>query len=101
MLLVLGIIEAMGGLYANGRKSKNDWTIELVSLLTLPTIVQPAIFVLIFWIGKKWLPLYEDFFLNSAIGWQVLAFLILDDMTQYWWHRLSHSNRIMPNLIGR
>src|SRR5688572_6839348 len=85
MLLFLGIMEAMGGLYFADRRSKNDWTIELVSLFTLPTIVQPAIFVLVIWTGKNWLPQYEDYFISSAIAWQVMAFLILDDMTQYWW----------------
>ena len=24
--------------------------------------------------------------------WHVLAFLILDDLTQYLWHRFSHEN---------
>ncbi len=27
-----------------------------------------------------------------------MAFLIFDDMTQYWWHRLSHANRTMWKL---
>ena len=97
-LLVLGIIEAIGGLYFNDKRSKNDWTIELISLFTLPTLVQPAIFMLTLWIGKNYFAPYEDYFVNSAIGWQILAFLILDDMTQYLWHRLSHSNRMMWKL---
>jgi hypothetical protein len=40
-------MQAMGGLYLHDRRSKNDWTIELVSLFTLPTIVQPIIFILV------------------------------------------------------
>ena len=98
MLLVLGIMEAMGGLYFDDRRTKNDWTIELVSLFTLPTLIQPAIFILTLWICKNLVPQYEDFFINLAICWQILAFLILDDMTQYWWHRLSHTNRMMWKL---
>ena len=98
MLLVLGIMEAMGGLYFDDKRTKNDWTIELVSLFTLPTLIQPAIFILTLWICKNLVPQYEDFFINLAICWQILAFLILDDMTQYWWHRLSHTNRMMWKL---
>jgi sterol desaturase/sphingolipid hydroxylase (fatty acid hydroxylase superfamily) len=98
MLLVLGILEAMGGLYFDDRRSKNDWTIELISLFTLPTLVQPTIFVLSFWICNTWFHQYEDYFVNAAYGWHILAFLMLDDMTQYWWHRLSHSNRMMWKL---
>lgn len=98
MLIVLGICEAMGGLYIGDRRTKNDWTIELVSLFTLPTLVQPAIFLLTLLIGKAAFPQFENHFLNVAIGWQILAFLVLDDLTQYLWHRISHSSRVMWKL---
>jgi len=98
MLIILGVMEAMGGLYFSDKRTKNDWTIELVSLFTLPTLVQPGIFVFTIWAGRTFFPGSEDLFVDSAWGWQIMAFLILDDMTQYWWHRLSHSNRIMWKL---
>lgn len=98
LLLILGALEALGGLYLQDKRTKNDFTIELVSLLTLPTLVQPGIFLLVFGIGNSWFPQYEDFYINLSIGWQILAFLVLDDMTQYWWHRLSHVNRTMWKL---
>jgi sterol desaturase/sphingolipid hydroxylase (fatty acid hydroxylase superfamily) len=98
LLLVLGLLEAIGGLYLEDRRTKNDWTIELLSLLLLPTLVQPGIFLLVFWTGETWFAEYEGHFMQLAIGWQVLAFLVLDDMTQYWWHRLSHANRLMWKL---
>lgn len=97
-LLVLGIIEALGGLYFNDRRTRNDFTIELVSLFTLPTLVQPGIFLFTFWLCHKFVPQYEDYYIHLGFGWQILAFLILDDMTQYWWHRLSHVNRVMWKL---
>ncbi|SVA76365.1 uncharacterized protein METZ01_LOCUS129219, partial [marine metagenome] len=37
VLLILGIIESLGGLYFNDNRSKNDLTIELVCLTILPT----------------------------------------------------------------
>lgn len=98
MLVVLGIFEATGGLYVGDRRTRNDWTIELVSLFTLPTLVQPAIFILTVLIGHAAFPQFENRFADLAIGWQILAFLILDDLTQYLWHRLSHSSRMMWKL---
>ena len=68
LLLILGIIEALGGLYLDDKRTKNDCTIELMSLFTLPTLVQPAIFVFTIWIGKTWFPQYEDYLINTAIG---------------------------------
>jgi len=92
-LLVLGIIEAFGGLYFNDKRTKNDFTIEFVSLATLPTLIQPSIFVIVFWLMTTFLPTYDSLFIDTSIWIQVTVFLIFDDMMQYWWHRLSHVNK--------
>jgi sterol desaturase/sphingolipid hydroxylase (fatty acid hydroxylase superfamily) len=98
LLLVLGVLEALGGLYFNDKRTKNDFTIELVSLVTLPTLVQPTIFFITIYLSHLFIPQYENHFIHLPISEQVIAFLILDDMTQYWWHRLSHINRKMWKL---
>lgn len=98
LLLVLGALEALGGLYFNDKRTKNDFTIELVSLVTLPTLVQPTIFFITIYLSHFFIPHYENHFIHLPIWGQVFAFLILDDMTQYWWHRLSHVNRKMWKL---
>lgn len=98
VMLVLGVLEAMGGLYINDRRTCNDFTIELVSLATLPTLIQPAIYAIVIAAMYAFLPQWEDIFISAWWGWHLLAFLVLDDMTQYWWHRLSHVNRFMWKL---
>lgn len=98
LLLVLGALEALGGLYLHDKRTRNDWSIEVISLLVLPTLVQPGIFLLVFTAGESWLPEYNNYLAGLAAGWQLLAFLILDDMTQYWWHRFSHVSRLMWKL---
>lgn len=98
VLLVLGIIEAIGGLYFDDKRTKNDFTIELMSLITLPTLIQPAIFLFMLWVMGTCFPGIEDYFIGGSIWWHILAFLVLDDMTQYWWHRFSHQNRAMWKL---
>jgi len=44
VLFLLGIIESLGGLYFNDKRTKNDFSIELLSLVTLPTFIQPGSF---------------------------------------------------------
>ena len=78
LLLVLGIIEAFGGLYFEDKRTKNDFSIELVSLVTLPILIQPAIFLFIFWIGDICFAQYENSLVELAIWWQILAFLVFD-----------------------
>lgn len=98
LLLILGIIESLGGLYFEDRRTRDDFSAEIISLLTLPTLIQPGIFLLVFFLMRNFLPGMEDYFLSTSMWWHVLAFLILDDMTQYWWHRLSHVHRGMWKL---
>jgi len=98
VLFLLGIIESIGGLYFNDKRSRNDFSIELLSLLTLPTFIQPGIFLFVLWFMGASFPELEDFYINSSFWWHLVAFLILDDLTQYWWHRLSHINKKMWKL---
>jgi sterol desaturase/sphingolipid hydroxylase (fatty acid hydroxylase superfamily) len=98
-LLVLGAAEALGGLYFNNdRRTKNDYAIEILGLVTLPTLIQPAILLTTLFAMKAWFPGLEDYFINFSLWWHVAAFLVLDDMTQYWWHRLSHISPTMWKL---
>jgi len=98
VLFLLGIIESIGGLYFKDKRSRNDFSIELLSLLTLPTFIQPGIFLFVLWFMGASFPELEDFYINSSFWWHLVAFLILDDLTQYWWHRLSHINKKMWKL---
>jgi len=98
VLLILGIFEAIGGLHLDDKRSKNDFTIELLSLISLPTLIQPGIFLFVLWFMGASFPRLEDYYLTSSLWWHVVAFLILDDLTQYWWHRLSHINKKMWKL---
>ena len=98
VLLILGIIESLGGLYFNDSRSKNDLTIELVCLTILPTLIQPAIIAFVIFLMGLWFPFYEDYFISSFFLWHILAFLIFDDLTQYLWHRFSHENAFMWKL---
>ena len=98
VLLILGIIESLGGLYFNDKRSKNDLTIELVCLTILPTLIQPAILAFVLFVMDLWFSFYEGYFISSFFLWHILAFIIFDDLTQYLWHRFSHENTFMWKL---
>jgi sterol desaturase/sphingolipid hydroxylase (fatty acid hydroxylase superfamily) len=98
VLLILGIIESLGGLYFNDKRSKNDFTIELVCLTILPTLIQPAILAFVLFVMDLWFSFYEGYFISSFFLWHILAFIFFDDLTQYLWHRFSHENTFMWKL---
>ncbi len=60
VLFILGILEALGGLYFNGKRSRNDFTIEIISLITLPALIQPGIFLLVIGLMKVYFPTLEN-----------------------------------------
>ena len=97
-ILVVGIIEALGGLYLNSKRTSNDYKIEFISLFTLPTLIQPAIMLIIFGLMDLFVPQLENYFMGYSYLLHILAFLIFDDMMQYWWHRLSHISPLLWKL---
>lgn len=82
-------------LFTNFFKKKSqktsDGIVEFFSTGFLLFLTQPAIILAVSYLGLKFFPQFE----NSLSGLHVLAafglFLIFDDLTQYWWHRLSHT----------
>ena len=66
LLLVLGAIEAFGGLYFNDKRTRNDFTIELISLITLPILIQPLIFLTTIWGMNRYFSGFENYFLETV-----------------------------------
>ena len=69
----------------------SDGAVEFFSTGTLILLTQPFIMATSYGLGLLFFPEFQD----RLSGLHFLAgfglFLIFDDLTQYWWHRLSHS----------
>lgn len=69
----------------------SDGAVEFFSTGTLLLLTQPLIMGASYALGLFFFPEFQD----KLSGLHFLAgfglFLIFDDLTQYWWHRLSHS----------
>ena len=98
ILLILFFIEAINGIYFNKKRSINDFTIEITSLIILPILIQPVIIIITILFMGIFFPDLKNYFINVSLWFHFIAFIVLDDMIQYWWHRLSHSNKIMWKL---
>ncbi len=74
----------------------NDAKLELFMFLSLLAITQPLAILVTNRLGNWLLPQYKDA-LASWPWWAMVGILILvDDLTQYWWHRLSHTPLLWP-----
>lgn len=79
-------------------QKKGDGTVELIGSLVLVLFSQPVIILMAIGLMTMLVPQYE----GAIETWPFLAifalFLVFDDMTQYWWHRITHSTPWLYNL---
>jgi len=74
----------------------NDTKLELFMFLSLLAITQPLAILVTGELGNWLAPQYKGV-LADWPWWAMVGILILvDDLTQYWWHRLSHSPLLWP-----
>lgn len=74
----------------------NDTKLELFMFVSLLLVTQPLAILLTSKLGGWLAPSYKGV-LADWPTWATIALLLVgDDMTQYWWHRLSHSPLLWP-----
>lgn len=97
MILGFAATEVISRRYKNTvHATANDTKLELFMFLSLLAISQPLAMLVTAKLGALWAPDYKDV-LADWPWWGMLGILILcDDLTQYWWHRLSHSPLLWP-----
>ena len=102
-ILVVCVMVGYGVMeYATGRYRQtvtadaNDTKLELLMFLSLLAICQPVALLTTNAIGSTWFPEMRHAWANWPWWAMVSALLIGDDMTQYWWHRASHSRWLWP-----
>ena len=88
--------------YASGRyrqtvtATANDTKLELLMFLSLLAICQPVALLTTNAIGSAWFPDMRGAWSEWPWWAMVGVLLIGDDLTQYWWHRASHSPWLWP-----
>ena len=74
----------------------NDTKLELFMFLSLLAVTQPLALLVTSKLGAWLAPDYKNV-LADLPWWGMVGLLILvDDLTQYWWHRLSHTPLLWP-----
>ena len=85
-------------LFSKSEQTRDDGIVEIVSMAALTIFTQPMILFLsaglMALVAPQWAGALSDIPVLAAIA----LFLVLDDMTQYWWHRASHSFSWLYNL---
>ena len=97
MIIGFAVMEIVSRRYRNTvNATSNDTKLELFMFLSLLAITQPIAILMTSKLGAWLAPQYKGA-LADWPWWAMVGILILvDDMTQYWWHRLSHSPLLWP-----
>jgi sterol desaturase/sphingolipid hydroxylase (fatty acid hydroxylase superfamily) len=97
MILGFAAMELISRRYQNTvTATANDTKLELFMFLSLVAITQPLAMFTTAKLGAWLAPEYKDV-LTDWPWWAMVGILLLcDDLTQYWWHRLSHSPLLWP-----
>ena len=97
MILGFAATELISRRYQNTvTATANDTKLEVFMFLSLVAITQPLAMLSTAKLGDWFAPEYKDL-LADWPWWAMVGILILcDDLTQYWWHRLSHSPLLWP-----
>ena len=91
-ILVEFVLGKARGMHA----SRGDNILDMLCVALLAGFTQPFIFWLVQQAGLAWGPEYQNAW--AGLPWYAMAAILLigDDMTQYWWHRASHSPLLWP-----
>jgi len=72
-------------------QTPSDGGVEFISTLVLLLRTQPFILGSVYALGLIFFPAAQHSLTNLPFWMAFCLFVILDDLTQYFWHRLSHS----------
>lgn len=99
IFLAFGLLELVrSDLFHKPGQCRHDGVVEAVSTILLLSVTQPLVIVAVNALGLRCFPQYQGAL--AGLRWFVALplFLVLEDMTQYWWHRASHSFGWLYNL---
>jgi sterol desaturase/sphingolipid hydroxylase (fatty acid hydroxylase superfamily) len=96
IILGFAAAEYLTGQYKTIKASKDDNKLELFMFISLVAFTQPVIFAITAKAGGLWFPESKNAWAHLPVWAMVGILLVGDDMTQYWWHRISHSPRMWP-----
>jgi len=96
IILFFAVLEIRSGKHEHFKATKDDTKLELFMFLALLAVSQPFIFGVTGKLSELAMPGQRGAW--AHLPWWAMGAILLvaDDMTQYWWHRISHSPLLWP-----
>jgi sterol desaturase/sphingolipid hydroxylase (fatty acid hydroxylase superfamily) len=96
IILIYAVMEVATRSQREFHATADDTKLELFMFLSLLAVMQPLVFA-VTGAACEWLMPDARSAWATLPWWGMLALLLVgDDMTQYWWHRVSHTPLLWP-----
>jgi sterol desaturase/sphingolipid hydroxylase (fatty acid hydroxylase superfamily)/CDGSH-type Zn-finger protein len=96
--ILFGLAEIAAGYLHSDRRSADDWIQEFGSFIVLALITKPLVVFAGFKLGELLIPDIQNRFAGLSLLISLPIFLVVDDLIQYWHHRLSHETSFLWKL---
>lgn len=91
LLTAFSLAEFIGGAFKSGKWNKNEWHITIAGLLMSSVITRPLSFIFTTYVLQFFFADYANYFSGVNFWLGLLIVTLLEDFTQYWWHRAAHT----------
>jgi sterol desaturase/sphingolipid hydroxylase (fatty acid hydroxylase superfamily) len=96
IFVAFALAELLRGRFRSAHETREDAPLEGVMTMLFAAVVYPGILLLVGALAGRYLPEQAGSLSHWPI-WAMVGLLLLgDDLTQYWWHRASHSPLMWP-----
>ena len=96
IFVLFAAIELKRGRFWAKEATQEDKWLDAVVMVVFPIMIVPTIFFTSYWLGTQHFAEYRDALAHWPWWTMAITLLLADDLTQYWWHRLSHSTWMWP-----
>lgn len=96
MFIVFAAAEALRGVFHSAHATREDAPLELAITLLLGAVLYPGVIMLVGSLGDHYTPALAGRLSSLPVWAMIVLLLICDDLTQYWWHRASHTPLFWP-----
>ena len=98
ILVFFSLAEGLGSLLDFKKRHSDDYWLEVVSFLVLSTLIKPGIVLGVAALLTLVYPAGATLLSHTNFWLALLLFLSVDDVLQYWYHRLAHQNQFFWRL---
>jgi len=96
IFVAFALLEWVSGRFRSPHETAQDAPLEGTMTMLFAAAIYPGIILLVGLLAMRLIPDWAGVWSDLPIPAMVALLLIGDDLTQYWWHRISHSPLMWP-----